>query len=139
MDFSNNKKKYKIVGWDGGPQANRSESLKVPSSSSAAAVGAPASIVKTFQGLDGQWKGLSEAGAGDTLDEVLSSSEDVSFGAAEAGGGAVVEEATVVGGSPLAVRLLILRGDQPGGRRRGMCASRCMDRNTKSISEGLIF
>lgn len=125
------KQNIKIVCWDGDPQASRSESLKVPSSSSTAAVGASVFVVKSFQGLDGQLKGLLEVDVGDALEVVLSSSEDVSFGAALAEGGAVAEGATVVGGSASArltsTLLMFLRGDQPGGRRRPMSPGRCMD------------
>lgn len=97
----------------GNNYASRSASLKVPSaagSGEAASVGAAGSItsvrLNTFQGLEGQWKGAtSVAGEADSLEAVVSSSEDSSLAAVGVGDGAA-------DGVPK-----FLRGDQPGGRR----------------------
>lgn len=114
----------------------RSASLKVPSAtgfgeaSAAASVGAKATTstgLNGFQGLDGQWKGLSSAAETttsaepDVLAAVVSSSEDSSL--AEALEGDAAEDDDVgfaivgsegVGGTS---NRKFLSGDQPGGRR----------------------
>lgn len=94
--------------------ASRSASLKVPSAvdcGELTSVGAVGSIVlfglNSFQGLEGQWKGAtSVAGEADSLEAVVSSSEDSSLAAVGVGDGAAD-----------GVPSKCLRGDQPGGRR----------------------
>lgn len=71
-----------------------------------------------FQGLEGQWKGwLLALGEADGLEAVVSSSDDSSLAGALDGdcidGGDRDGEEAGGGGSRF------LRGDQPGGRRRG--------------------
>lgn len=98
----------------GNNYASRSASLKVPSAvgcGAVAFVGASGSATlvrfNTFQGLEGQWKGAtSVAGEVDSLEAVVSSSEDSSLAAAGVGDGAAD-----------GVPSKCLRGDQPGGRR----------------------
>lgn len=74
-------------------------------------VGASDPGLKGFQGLDGQWKGLSFtalSGEADGLDVEVSSSEDSSLTEAWVG------DDTVEGGTSIRK---FLSGDQPGGRR----------------------
>lgn len=105
--------------------ASRSLSLKAPSAggrgeaaSAAAAVGASGTAwvggLKAFQGLEGQWNGLSVTASeeADGLEAVVSSSEDsslvnVGLWDGEAGEGTLIKKC--------------LRGDQPGGRRMLNC------------------
>lgn len=77
--------------------------------------------LKGFQGLDGQWKGLSfpasapMSGEEGGLDAVVSSSEDSSLAEAlSVEGGLVVVGGEVMEGNS---NRMFLRGDQPGGRR----------------------
>ena len=81
----------------------------------AATVGAASLTgLKVFQGLDGQWKGLSFTASGevDGLEAVVSSSEDSSLPAATTG----APVAAGADGSGTSYRRF-LSGDQPGGRR----------------------
>lgn len=102
----------------GNNYASRSASLKVPSAAGCGEVGSVGAAgsttlvrLNTFHGLEGQWKGAtSVAGEVDSLEAVVSSSEDSSLAAVGVGDGA--SDGAVDG-----VPSKFLRGDQPGGRR----------------------